>query len=104
MTRDAPILSQVIELAPQDIEPPPAFGTQVKRLFLKGMAKADKKFVLILDLEELLSDQTLSEASAATTQSHESAAAGDAVPDLTTVSEPGVAVEDSDASPETHVP
>jgi purine-binding chemotaxis protein CheW len=59
-------VSQVIDLGPEDIEPPPAFGTQIKRRLLRGMAKTDKKFVLLLDLEHLLADIDLDEVSAPT--------------------------------------
>jgi len=49
-------VSQVIDLPPTDIEPPPAFGTRVRVDFLKGLGKLGKKFVLILDLDRALSD------------------------------------------------
>jgi purine-binding chemotaxis protein CheW len=47
-------VSQVIDLLPKDIEPPPAFGTRARADFLQGMGKVGKKFVLILDLERLM--------------------------------------------------
>jgi purine-binding chemotaxis protein CheW len=47
-------VSQVIDLPPADIEPPPAFGTSVRVDFLKGLGKIGKKFVLILDLDRAL--------------------------------------------------
>jgi purine-binding chemotaxis protein CheW len=51
----ADAVSQVIDLPPADIEPPPAFGTSVRVDFLKGLGKVGKKFVLILDLDRALS-------------------------------------------------
>jgi purine-binding chemotaxis protein CheW len=51
----ADAVSQVIDLPPADIEPPPAFGTRVRVDFLKGLGKIGKKFVLILDLDRALS-------------------------------------------------
>src|SRR5262249_28654879 len=48
-------VSQVIDLLPQDIEPPPPFGTQVRIDYLVGMGKVGKKFVLILDIDLILS-------------------------------------------------
>ena len=52
-------VSQVIDLPPTDVEPPPAFGTRVRVDFLKGLGKLGKKFVLILDLDRALSDVEL---------------------------------------------
>jgi purine-binding chemotaxis protein CheW len=52
---------QVIDLAPQDIEPPPTFGTRVKVDYLLGMARSGKKFCLILDVEKVLSTDELLE-------------------------------------------
>ena len=47
-------VSQVIDLPPSEILPPPAFGTRIKVDFLHGMGKADKKFFLILDIDKVL--------------------------------------------------
>ena len=47
-------VSQVIDLPLSEILPPPAFGTRTKAEFLHGMAKADKKFFLILDIDKVL--------------------------------------------------
>jgi purine-binding chemotaxis protein CheW len=55
----ADAVSQVIDLPPADIEPPPAFGTRVRVDFLKGLGKIGKKFVLILDLDRALSHTDL---------------------------------------------
>lgn len=48
-------VSEVLELGEADIEPPPAFGTRVKVDFLLGMGKVDGRFVLLLDLDCVLS-------------------------------------------------
>ncbi len=50
----ADAVSQVIELGPDDVEPPPSFGTPVGHEFLVGMGRADRKFILILDIDRLL--------------------------------------------------
>ncbi len=55
----ADAVSQVIELMPQDIQAPPAFGTRVRVDFLRGMGKAGKKFVLLLDIDKVLSTAEL---------------------------------------------
>lgn len=48
-------VSQVVELAPTDIEEPPSFGTPVKAHHLLGLGKAGKRFILLLDIQRLLS-------------------------------------------------
>jgi purine-binding chemotaxis protein CheW len=47
-------VDQVIELLDDDILPVPAFGTQARMDFLRGMGKAGAKFVLILEIEKVL--------------------------------------------------
>jgi purine-binding chemotaxis protein CheW len=51
----ADAVNQVIDLAPKDIEEPPAFGTRVRLEYLFGMGKLGKKFALILNLDTVLS-------------------------------------------------
>jgi purine-binding chemotaxis protein CheW len=51
----ADAVREVIELGRDDVEPPPAFGTQVKIDFLMGMGKVGKRFVLLLDLDRVIS-------------------------------------------------
>ena len=53
----ADAVNQVMDLAPGDIEPPPSFGTRVRTEFLKGMGKLERGFVLLLDMDKLLSWQ-----------------------------------------------
>ncbi|HEY7218783.1 MAG TPA: chemotaxis protein CheW [Candidatus Binatia bacterium] len=48
-------VSQVIEFSANDILPAPPFGTGVSVNFLIGMGKAGNKFVLILDIDKVLS-------------------------------------------------
>ena len=50
-------VSQVIELPPADIEPPPALGTRIRADFLQGLGKIGKGFVLILDIDRVLSNE-----------------------------------------------
>ena len=53
----ADAVNQVIELAPDTIEPPPAFGSRVRVDYLIGMGKVEsRKFILILDIDRLLGD------------------------------------------------
>ncbi len=51
----ADAVNQVIDLAPKDIEEPPAFGTRVRLEYLFGMGKLGKKFTLILNIDSVLS-------------------------------------------------
>jgi len=55
----ADAVSQVMDLPPEEITAPPAFGTKVRTDYLKGMGKAGKKFVLILDTDRVLSADEL---------------------------------------------
>jgi purine-binding chemotaxis protein CheW len=47
-------VSQVLELGAEGIEPPPGFGTRIGVDYLIGMGKVDGRFVLILDIEKIL--------------------------------------------------
>jgi len=53
-------VSQVVELSANDILPAPSFGTQVRMNFLQGMGKAGARFVLILNIDKVLSSTELS--------------------------------------------
>jgi purine-binding chemotaxis protein CheW len=48
-------VNEVIDLAPADIEAPPTFGTRVKVDYLRGMGRVGQKFVLLLDIDRVLS-------------------------------------------------
>lgn len=52
-------ISQVIDLQPDEIEVPPSFGTKVDVDYLLGMGRSGKKFVLILDIDRVLSNKEL---------------------------------------------
>jgi len=47
-------VSEVIEIAPTQIEPPPQFGTSIQRDFIRGMGKVDGRFIVILEPERAL--------------------------------------------------
>ena len=55
----ADAVNQVIDLAPKDVEEPPAFGTRVRLEYLFGMGKLGKKFALILNIDNVLSNTEL---------------------------------------------
>jgi purine-binding chemotaxis protein CheW len=48
-------VSEVLEIAAGEIEPPPAFGAKIRADFIAGMGKVDGKFVIILDILRVLS-------------------------------------------------
>ncbi|WP_375768447.1 chemotaxis protein CheW [Archangium gephyra] len=52
-------IGQVIELEPGAVVPPPAFGTPIHGDYLLGMGRVGtgKKFVLLLDIDKVLSSQ-----------------------------------------------
>ncbi len=47
-------VSEVIEIAPDHIDPPPQFGTPVARHFIQGMGKVDGAFIVVLAAEHVL--------------------------------------------------
>lgn len=58
-------VNEVVEIAAQDIEPPPAFGAGLRPDFISGMGKLNNRFVVLLQLENLLSIEELARAAAA---------------------------------------
>ncbi|MCW8929873.1 MAG: chemotaxis protein CheW, partial [Gammaproteobacteria bacterium] len=46
---------QVIEIPDDDIEPTPTLGAKIQTNFIKGMAKKDDGFTIILDISQVLS-------------------------------------------------
>src|SRR5512133_2761703 len=73
----ADAVSEVVDLANDDIEPPPAFGTGVKLDHITGMGKVGKGFVILLDIDRVL---TASEADLAAAAAATAAAAAEAIP------------------------
>ncbi|PTL83121.1 chemotaxis protein CheW [Vitiosangium sp. GDMCC 1.1324] len=59
-------IGQVIDLESGDVVPPPSFGTPVHVDYLLGMGRmgAGKKFVLLLDIDKVLSSQEVLTANA----------------------------------------
>jgi purine-binding chemotaxis protein CheW len=48
-------VSAVLDIAAADIEPAPSFGTRIRTDFIAGMAKVQGKFVILLDVDRVLS-------------------------------------------------
>lgn len=48
-------VSEVLEIPSSEIEPPPAFGAKIRADFIAGMGKVNNKFVIILEIQKVLS-------------------------------------------------
>ena len=53
-------VQEVMELEPDQIEPPPKLGTRLRSDFLIGMGKHDGTFIMILDIDKIFSPEELS--------------------------------------------
>ncbi|MHA4869060.1 chemotaxis protein CheW [Duganella sp. PWIR1] len=52
-------VNAVVEIAAADIEPPPSFGTRIRPDFIAGMGKYNGRFVILLDIERVLSSEEI---------------------------------------------
>ena len=57
-------VSEVLDIPPAEIEPPPSFGARIRADFIFGMGKVGGKFVVILDIDQLLSVDEIAQISA----------------------------------------
>lgn len=57
-------VDEVLELRPDDIEPAPSFGAQLRAEFIRGMGKLDGRFLIVLALEHVLSIDEMAELAA----------------------------------------
>ena len=73
-------VSQVMELATDDLQPVPEFGTRVKVDYLLGMAQLGKKFALLLDVDRVLSTDELLHLNGVASSAEEEQAAEAGVP------------------------
>jgi len=53
-------VSAVLDIPDADIEPPPTFATRVRADFISGMGKVGDQFVIMLDIDKVLSVDELS--------------------------------------------
>jgi purine-binding chemotaxis protein CheW len=58
-------VNEVLDLAAEDIEPPPAFGMHIRTDFIRGMGRVQGKFVILLDVDHVLASDELAAAMAA---------------------------------------
>jgi len=52
-------VNAVVEIAATDIEPAPSFGTRIRPDFIAGMGKHNGRFVILLDIERVLSGEEI---------------------------------------------
>lgn len=52
-------VQEVIDLDAASIAPPPRMGTRINTDFIRGMAKRDNQFLVILDIDRVLSEDEL---------------------------------------------
>jgi purine-binding chemotaxis protein CheW len=52
-------VQEVMDLDPDQIEPPPRIGARMKMKFIKGMGKRDNQFIIILDIDRVFSADEL---------------------------------------------
>lgn len=55
----ADAVDQVIDIPPEDIEPPPRVGTRISADFIQGIGKVDDQFIIILNLDEVFAADEL---------------------------------------------
>ncbi|MEO8627143.1 MAG: chemotaxis protein CheW [Betaproteobacteria bacterium] len=53
-------VNEVLDIATSEIEPAPAFGAKIRSDFISGMGKVDRKFVIVLNLDHVLSPNEMS--------------------------------------------
>ncbi|AVX24584.1 CheW-like protein [Pseudomonas syringae pv. atrofaciens] len=53
-------VSAVLEIPASQIKPPPNFGARIRADFISGMAKVDGKFVIVLEVDRVLSIDEMS--------------------------------------------
>jgi purine-binding chemotaxis protein CheW len=57
-------VSEVLEIPASEIEPPPEFGARIRTDFISGMGKVGGKFVVMLDVNKVLSIEEVAVVSA----------------------------------------
>jgi purine-binding chemotaxis protein CheW len=52
-------VNEVLDLAAEDVEPPPAFGANIRTDFIRGMGRVQGKFVILLDVDHVMATDEL---------------------------------------------
>ena len=58
-------VNEVLDIPAKEIEPPPAFGARIRTEFIRGMGKVHGRFVILLDVDHVLSLDEISHLQAA---------------------------------------
>ncbi len=62
-------VNEVVEIGDDDIEPPPSFGTGIRPDFISGMAKRSNRFIILLNVNRVLSVNEMADLSRIRTDS-----------------------------------
>lgn len=54
-------VQEVLEIAPEEISPPPRLGASIDTHFMTGMARMGERFCILLDLNAVFSDEELAD-------------------------------------------
>jgi len=73
-------VSEVLEIPPGEIEPPPSFGAKIRADFISGMGKIAGKFVIILDINKILSTEEICLLTNSSTSEYQSSAPNTTTP------------------------
>jgi purine-binding chemotaxis protein CheW len=52
-------VSDVVSLSAEDIQPKPDFSAEIDTSFINGMGKKEDKFIILLDIDKVLSDEEI---------------------------------------------
>jgi purine-binding chemotaxis protein CheW len=55
----ADAVQEVLDLEPDQIEPPPRLGTKLNTEFIRGMGKHAEQFIIILDIDKVFASEEL---------------------------------------------
>ncbi|HOW19827.1 MAG TPA: chemotaxis protein CheW [Phycisphaerae bacterium] len=64
-------VSEVLDIASEDIEPPPSFGVSVDTDFILGMGKANNRVTILLDISRVLTGDDIGAIAAASDAARE---------------------------------
>jgi purine-binding chemotaxis protein CheW len=53
-------VEEVIDLEPDQIQPPPRIGSHIKTEFIQGMGRRDSRFLTLLNIDQVFSAEELS--------------------------------------------
>jgi len=67
-------VNEVLEIPGSEIEPPPAFGAKIRTDFIEGMGKVNGKFVILLNINRVLSVEEIGAMAQVADQNHPVAA------------------------------